>query len=70
MIKNRRFRIGIKNARWYIGTTGGNKEVLASFIRFMTSIIDEFLNAARKYVLLDIYGSGSIDWNLMKQAVV
>ena len=60
MMINRRFTSGITNARWYICTTGGNNGVFASFILIMTSIIDEFLNPARKYVLVDIFRSGSL----------
>jgi hypothetical protein len=53
MIFNRRLRIGIKNARWYIGTTGGNYEAFASFTRFMSRLCNEHLCAARKNVLVD-----------------
>ena len=69
MIINRRFRTGITNARWYIGTTGGNKEVFASFIRFTTIIIYEISYAAFNYVPAPIQIS-SINWSPMEQAVV
>jgi len=70
MIINRRLRIGIKNARWYIGTTGGNNEVFASFIRFTSNICNEYHGAALEYVLVCINESGTNPWKQMKQAVV
>jgi hypothetical protein len=70
IIFNRRFRIGIKNARWYIGTTGGNYEALASFIRFMIRPANEHHRAARQNVLVDLTGYGRFPWNQTRQAVV
>lgn len=54
MIINRRLRIGIKNAPWYLCTTGGNDEVFASFIRFTSNICNELQGAALEYVLVYI----------------
>jgi len=56
MIINRRLRIGIKNARWYIGTTGGNNEVFASFIRFTSRLCSGLHGTALEYVLVCING--------------
>jgi hypothetical protein len=70
MIFIRRLRIGIKNARWYIGTTGGNWEAYASLIRFMIKVAKELHHTARKNVLVDLTGWDRFHWNQMRQAVV